>query len=285
MRMKLKSLFKKKKPENKQVKIGDYTLWANAGHPIQDYLKNYPFYSRNLPRLAKYMEVKYPTYSIIDIGANIGDTIALLRTAKVNQQVYLIEGEPSYFKLLQTNLSQFDKALPYLTFLGEETAIQTGAIASAEGTARLDNGAAAAIHIQKLDELAKKEQFEHVKLLKIDTDGFDFKILRGSMDLLKQFKPVLFFEYDADFLEEQNEHGTQTLNALQQLGYHQIIYYDNYGKMLLSTTLDNQLLIDQLYIYMRKREGAFPYYDVCVFHQDDDKLANEIIKQEMAFYN
>lgn len=283
--MKLKNLFKKKKPDTKQVKIGDYTLWANAEHPIQDYLKNYKFYSRNLPRVAKYIEAKYPEYSIIDIGANVGDTLALLRTAKVNQLVYLIEGEPSYFKLMQTNLPQFDKALPYLTFLGEESTVQTGAIASAEGTARLDNDATTAIHIQKLDDLAKNENFENVKLLKIDTDGFDFKILRGSMQLLKQFKPILFFEYDAVYLEEQNEHGTQTLNALQQSGYHKIIYYDNYGKMLLSATLDNQPLMEQLYIYMRKREGAFPYYDVCVFHQDDDALADEIIKKEMAFYN
>lgn len=283
--MKLKNLFKKKKAETKQVRVGNYTLLANAEHPIEDHLKNYKYYSRNLPRIAKYLEMKYSQYSIIDVGANIGDTIALLRTADVDQQVYLIEGEPSYFKLMQTNLPQFNKAKAYLTFLGEESTLQTGAIASADGTARLDKNAATTIHIQKLDELALKEQFEEVKLLKIDTDGFDFKILRGSFDLLTRLKPVLFFEYDAVYLEEQNEDGLQTLYALQQLGYHKAIYYDNYGKMLLSTTLDNRPLAEQLYAYMRKREGAFPYYDVCVFHQDDDELANEVIHQEMKFFS
>jgi FkbM family methyltransferase len=283
--MKLKNFFKKKKAETKQVQVGNYTLWANAEHSIGDHLKHYPYYSRNLPRIAKYLEVKYPQYSIIDVGANIGDTIALLRTAQVDQQVYLIEGEPSYFKLMQANLPQFNKAKAYLTFLGEESTLQTGAIVSAEGTARLDKNAPAVIHIQKLDELALTEQFEEVKLLKIDTDGFDFKILRGSFELLTRFKPVLFFEYDAVYLEEQNEDGLQTLHTLQQLGYHKAVYYDNYGKMLLSTTLDNQPLAEQLYAYMRRREGAFPYYDVCVFHQDDEELADEVIRQEMKFYS
>jgi hypothetical protein len=97
--MKIKDLFRSKKKNTgpKQVQVGNYSLTANAEHPIEHYLKQFKYYSRNLPRIAKHIESKYPTYGIVDVGANIGDTLALLRSGDVNQTLYAIEGEPSYF--------------------------------------------------------------------------------------------------------------------------------------------------------------------------------------------
>ncbi|QKJ31426.1 FkbM family methyltransferase [Mucilaginibacter mali] len=285
LRRRIKEWKKKKRgKETVQLQVGNYKLFANGLHPIQDYLTVFKYYSRNLPRIAKYIEVKYPNYAIVDVGANIGDTIALLRSVDVNQQVYLIEGEPSYFQLLQRNLVQFTKAKSIETFLGEENTVQEGAIESNEGTARVNPNAGKQITIKKLDDVAVENNFDTVKLLKVDTDGFDFKILRGAFDLIRKDKPVLFFEYDAVYLKEQNEHGTQTLTDLHGLGYSKAIYYDNYGKMLISTTLDNQQQLEQLHTYMGNRDAAFPYYDVCLFHADDDALADEVIAKEMAFY-
>ena len=41
--------------------------------------------------------------------------------------------------------------------------------------------------------------------IKIDTDGFDFKVLRGANNTLKTYKPVIFFEWDKIHLQAQNE--------------------------------------------------------------------------------
>ena len=95
---------------------------------------------------------------------------------------------------------------------------------------------------------------------------------------------MIFFEYDAVYLEEQKEHGTVIFQQLHARGYNKLMYYDNYGKLLLSTTTDNKPLIKQLYAYMIKKEGAFPYYDVCAFHGDDDALAEGFISTEMVFF-
>ena len=285
--MGLRKLFKKlkrKRSGNILVRVGRYKLWANADHTIEQHLTNHKYYSRNLPRIAKYMEHKYPQYAIIDVGANIGDTIALLRSEGVNQQVYLIEGEASYYKLLQKNLPQFDGAEAYQTFLGENNSVKQGGVEAARGTAKLNTRTGQTTEIKKLDDLVNEHAFKNVKLLKIDTDGFDFQILRGSFDFIRNHKPVLFFEYDAVYLVEQGEHGTKTLDDLLALGYNKIIYYDNFGKMLLSTTLSNRQLVEQLYIYMSRNDGAFPYFDVCAFHKNDDALADEVIKEEMEFY-
>jgi FkbM family methyltransferase len=284
--MKLKDLFSKKKDPNapKQVRVENYLLWANGEHVIERLLTSHQYYSRNLARLAKYIERKYTTYSIIDVGANIGDTAALVRSAGVNQHIYSIEGEPTYFKMLQTNLEQFENVSAFEAFLGEKDETQTIATEVSLGTARLSQQSNRQIKVQKLSSLVETNHITNIKLLKTDTDGFDLKILRGSFDLLSRDKPVLFFEYDATYLEEQGEHGTAIFEQLQQLGYNKVMYYDNFGKLLICITTNDTTQVNQLYNYMRKQEGAFPYYDVAVFHQQDNQLADWIIEQETEFF-
>jgi len=283
--MKLKNFLKKKKTKaSKQVQVGSFRLTADADHPIQANLDYYKYYSTNLPRIAKYVEAKYPSYSIIDIGANIGDTVALLRTANVNQAVYAIEGEPFYFALLQKNMLQFKDVSIFNSFLGEDSHSAAIATEVTDGTARLNKKSEKAISVKKLDDLAAEAQFENIKLLKIDTDGYDLKILRGSFNLIKTNKPIIFFEYDAAYLEEQGENGTDIFDQLHDIGYNKLIYYDNFGKMLLNITTGDKTLIEQLYAYIHNKESAFPYYDVCAFHSDDDALADEIVAKEMAFF-
>ncbi len=286
--MGLKKIFRTKKilPKEKQVKVGNYKLVANYEHPIEEYLTQFKYYSRNLPRLAKYIESKYPKYSIIDVGANIGDTIALFRSAGVDQLIHSVEGNPVYIELLVHNLSLFKDVELHKTFLSEESKEESIVIDHTNGTANISTGAGEVTTVAKFDDLVAQNKIENIKLLKTDTDGFDFKILRGSFDTIKRDKPVLFFEYDVDYLRQQNEDGLKIFDNLKDFGYNIALYYDNFGKFLLSTEISNTHLLQQLYAYInRKEDSAFPYYDVCLFHENDNDLADFCIKKEMEFYS
>lgn len=288
--MGLRTLLKLKKPKElpkeKNVKVGNYSLLSNYEHPIEDYLTQFKYYSRNLPRIAKYLESKYPRYTIIDVGANIGDTIALFRSEGVEQLIHSIEGDPVYIALLNHNLSLFKGVEVHQTFLGEESKEESIVIDNTRGTANISMGAGLTTTVVKLDDLVAQHNIENIKLLKTDTDGFDFKILRGSINTISRNKPVLFFEYDADYLRQQNDDGLKIFETFKALGYNKALYYDNFGKFLLSTEISNTILLEQLYAYInRKSDCAFPYYDVCLFHQDDNDLADYCIKKEMDFYS
>ncbi|MEJ6981165.1 FkbM family methyltransferase [Pedobacter sp. P351] len=282
---KLKSYLKKNR-HNTSVKINidNYTLIAPATHKIEFYLNKFKHYSRNLGRIAKYIEAKYTTYSILDIGANIGDSVALLRSAGVLQTVHAVEGEPSYYEILEQNITQFSDCVAYNCFLGEHTQQEQLNISADEGTATLRTDSKKLIDVEKLDDFIQHHSLTNVKLLKIDTDGFDLKILRGSFSYLRQLKPVLFFEYDASYIEEQGDDAIKIFDDLAKLGYKKILYYDNFGKFLLSITTKDTLTINQLYDYLPKGESAFFYYDLCIFHEDDDNLADEVIQKEMTFF-
>ncbi len=276
-------MFFRKQRKEKKVAVGKYHLLANVAHPVEAYLTEHKYYSRNFPRIAKYIEKKYQLYSIIDVGANIGDSIALLRSYDVQQKIYAIEGDPIYFDLLQKNISQFKDAAIFKAFLGEESKTENLTNDSSMGTGRL-TASAASIVIEKLDDFVTTNHLTGVKLLKIDTDGFDLKILRGAFQFIEANLPVIFFEYDAVFLEEQHENGVDIFIQLKSRGYATALFYDNYGKFLLSLNIENMVAIEQLYGYMKKREGAFQYFDVCLFHKNDDDIAKDVIEKEMMFF-
>ena len=285
--MGLRKIFKMKKklPAEKEIHIGNYRLLANYEHALDEYLKLYKDYSVNFPRIAKYLEAKYPAFTIIDVGANIADTIALLRCQHVYQPIYAIEGDPVYFRYLQENVRQFDDVSIYQTFLGEHSSTENVNIDNSLGTAKISIGEGDVTHVMMLDDLVSEKEIRNIKLLKIDTDGYDLKILRGSFKTIVQYQPILFFEYDAVFLKEQGEDGLRIFKLLSDMNYNQILYYDNYGRFLLSAEISNEKLLKQLYAYIDQKKGAFPYYDVCVFHRDDDLLAEQIIEKEMEFYS
>ncbi|MDF3077789.1 MAG: methyltransferase, FkbM family [Sphingobacteriaceae bacterium] len=281
---KIYRFFIKAKP-TKVVQIDSFTLTAPRQHQIEHLTKKHKYYSRNLPRIAKYIEEKYPSYNIIDVGANIGDSIALFRLADVHQKVYAFEGEDSFYDLLTQNLPIFKNVEAFKVFLGEETHVEHLAVESQLGTGKLSMGEGRAIQVQKLDDFLKEHPISDIKLLKTDTDGFDFKILRGSRELLARDKPVLFFEYDADYLEALGDDGISFFSELEKLGYSKAFFYDNFGKFLISVAVTQTEIIKQLHAYMRKKEGSFYYYDVCVFHQEDEALSEEVVRKEVRFFH
>jgi FkbM family methyltransferase len=259
-------------------------LKANADHPIEHYLQDYKHYSRNLARIAKLIETTYSKFDIVDVGANIGDTIALIRSAGVDQPIYCVEGEPTYYQLLGENAAQFKNVHLIDCFVGEVSGPANFSINSSEGTAKLDTSNPLAVELKTLDEIVQREKIDQLKLLKIDTDGFDLKVIRGGWQTISKQRPVIFFEYDAILLKEQGDDGLKIFDELAAQGYDTSLFYDNYGKLLLSTTLSESGLIHQLHHYISSKDAAFQYFDICAFHRQDTELAQLVKEKEAAFF-
>lgn len=280
--------------KRKKIRIGSFDLIANQAHQIENHLKQYSEYSRNLPRIATIVNEKWTNYNIIDVGANIGDTVALLRSESIDNKIYCIEPVKDYFDLLKHNTQQFlnIKLFNYWLsefndhkLIGSELNESTKTALNVEiksGTARQKtSGEATKFNVITLSQLVSNESITNVKLLKIDTDGYDFKIIRGGLDFIKSQKPILFFEYDAFYLTESNDDGWLTLALLRDTAnYEQALYYDNFGRFLCSFSLKNERQAKQLLRYIKNYSGAFPYFDVCLFHEDDADLAEKTIEME-----
>lgn len=270
-----------------RITIGQFDLYAHRDHPIGRYMREQPNYGKNLPRIVGKMIEKYPNLAVVDIGANIGDTVALIRS-QVDCPIICIEGDDFYFNLLKKNIAAIPDVHSFKYFLADRNGVVRSASERSRGTYSIAGGKRdMEITTITLDNFfqSNPQYREQAKVLKIDTDGYDTKIIRGGMEYIKKMHPVIFFELDRFLLSRADENGPDTLSQLKNIGYTRAIFYDNNGRFLLDANLADEKLIRELYQYTYRKSGAFPYYDVSVFHREDDDIAEAVITEETANLN
>jgi len=260
---------------------GERTFKIPFSHDLPFILNAYPRYASNLGRLAKYVQEEYKDLTFIDVGANIGDSVFILK-AKAEFPILCIEGDDYFFKILQNNISQFSNVFSEKAYVGQETQEINKEALRENGTAYLVSSTKN-ISVISLSSLSKKyPNFSSSKMLKIDTDGFDGFVIRGAIDFLKVAKPIIFFEYDPYLLSQQNDDGLSIFKSLRAIGYGAIIIYDNFGEYMLSLHLEQTQILEEIHYYLLGRNSLF-YADICAFHIEDFDLFEKVRALELDF--
>jgi FkbM family methyltransferase len=260
--------------------IKGYQLKLPLSHALPLVLQYYPDYANNLARLAGCIHTKYPDLKIIDIGANIGDSVFIIRN-KVSCPILCIEGDPVFFKILQINTADCKDVVIKQVFIGDDDVIANKELVVVSGTAHFIDSSNSTEFKKLSSTLHEESQFSQAKLLKIDTDGFDLAIIRGSIDFIESAKPILFFEYDPFFLRNQKEDGILIFSLLQNLGYHSIVIYDNFGRYLISLPLTETNQIADMHGYLLNRLGDY-YYDICAVQAADLEIIQQLREIELS---
>ena len=272
-------------------KLQSSKINAHLSHQLPFILKHHPYYSSNLGRVASYVSQKYSHSKIIDIGANIGDSVAILR-GYVSSPILCVEGHPPFLELLVKNTAQFQDVAIAVNYLGDTTESLPMQLEGIGGTAHLSS-TVNAFHTKSSDQLsivtldhllATHSEFLDSKLIKIDTDGFDGKIIRGAQGILQRSKPVIFFEYDPHFLTQQGDDGLSIFRMLQTIGYSGVIIYDNVGKLLLTLPKIDLDRLQEIHSYFSNR-NSYLYCDICIFHSDDQDLYTKARQSELEFFH
>jgi hypothetical protein len=118
-----------------------------------------------------------------------------------------------------------------------------------------------------LDNVVFRENFEP-NVLKIDTDGFDLKVLRGSRQILERYNPVIFFEWYGRGLRKLGENPETIFEYLNELGYEECVLFDNYGTIISTLKTCDKVNIKLMMEYSCNVEKQIYYYDVLLFHKD-----------------
>jgi FkbM family methyltransferase len=267
----------------KYAQIGEYRLRLGANSHWPSYRRSFHLYDTALAQIASVLRAKYPALHAIDIGANFGDTAAVIRES-AEIPVLCIEGDPVLLPLLKENAAR----------LGPGVVIEPSFVGPNGTAANLDLAddlgrntclieaidAEGSVKLRELQTiLADHPEFGDAKLLKIDTEGFDFDIIRQSLGFIQRSKPVVFFEYAPHFRPGEPGCGLETIQALVNVGYSDFIYYDNFGNFLLHCDSSNQIMFSDLdeYLASNRRHGvAVFYFDICALHKEDADLLSNI---------
>jgi FkbM family methyltransferase len=261
---------------NVVFKYHQFSLKIPFSHDLPLNMKMFPTYNVNLGKVTKIVHQKYPDLKVIDVGANIGDSVAVMHHEAVVPTL-CIEGNPKFLKLLGENAKQFKDIEIEASFVGEKSVKVNPQ--NNLGTAFLEESSDGIMVHTMQEVIAKHPKFASAKLLKIDTDGFDNIIIRASKELLLNAKPVIFFEYDPFYLAKQNEKGLDIFDFLEALNYASAMVFDNFGFYLTTVSLSNKNLLKDLHHYFN-RSGSM-YMDMVILHKTDEDLVLQI----ETFYN
>jgi FkbM family methyltransferase len=270
-----------------ETKVGRFVIQVPGINPAFSYFETNQEFVSQLGRLTSLVRKKYPAMAAIDIGANVGDTACIIKTAE-DVPLLCVEGDDKSFEFLQKNLAQFQNATAHKLFLGEKTDTISASLACAGFNTTILPGLASAsasksIKLMKFDDfIVTQPGWENYKLMKIDTEGFDCAILRGSKKFIRQVSPVIFFEYNRQSMELIGESGIDTLFQLAELGYSRIMFHDDRGRFVGTTTLSDRETIRDWHDYADGKNSEIYYLDITVFHEHDTDLALEYLAAERA---
>lgn len=249
---------------NKDIlyQIGSVKLRLPENHSLLLYQKNHKLYDRFLPHLAKYLNQEK---LLIDIGANVGDTtIAMIQNC--NNPIFSIEPSELFYSYLKRNIKNL--SFPYRkrvkcinNFIG--TGDLKGEFVHTGGTASVTTASnSELIDYKTLDSIIEDDS--DVELIKVDTDGYDFDVLKSSENILVKSEPILFWENQ--MFEKFQIKGFEDLyDLLQKIGYRYIYIFDNFGNLIIEESDFKTLKKINSYVLSMERNQStrtFFYTDI-----------------------
>jgi len=259
---------------------------------------NNPEWSMSLGRVASLVSSKYPNSVFFDIGANIGDTCAIIRGNGVKNKIYAIEGVPCFYETLSLNADILGNIYPINKFLSYDTSeksVQLKVLDSGNGRVYLNpdlygddasESFTSEIETIKLSKLISNLSLSQpIKFLKTDIESMDMPVLKASLDVIKSHLPVIFFECHIANAHE-SEHNIAFLdfiNEFRDLGYVKMFYWDCSNEYRYCFDLsDSEIMRDFDAIY-RNRMGL-KYADICLVHANDIEMAENLRAGERKYF-
>jgi FkbM family methyltransferase len=215
---------------NQKIYIENKKILLPPGHLLSLYQSIYPEYDKFLPKVISKIK---DDESIIDIGANIGDTLFRLINKNAKPYYYCIEADNFFFDYLQKNKKLLDLNLQNKVTLIKELVgdqLRGNLSKSTTGTKSLIQSNFG-IKSRKLDDIITSFNIKKIRLIKVDVDGYDFNILFSAINEITKNKPDIFFEYMP--LDESGKKSyLKLIKKLNEIGYSNWTLLDNYGNVI-----------------------------------------------------
>jgi len=154
--------------------------------------------------------------TVIDIGAFIGDqTFAYAKKVGGFGKVIAFEPNPTAFECLEHNMFDFDNV-----------ELRNEGVSDTKGNIKLTDVAtnAGMTYAEKAKKGIKCVTIDSLKLnklnfIKIDAEGFEHNILKGAIETIKKFKPIMVIEINNHALLRNGTSNNDVYIFLSELGY------------------------------------------------------------------
>ena len=174
---------------------------------------------------------------VIEVGANIGGSLVPRAAEHPGLRFHCVEPVPEFFDVLATNVQSY--APPNVTLYNE--AVGAGdresiriytQLGTAGAVAAYDNHASVGAVDLRASTIDRLFPGLNVRLVKIDTDGFEHAILTGGRSVLTRCRPLIFMEFHVSLMRKAGTAPEGTIELLRDLGYADATIWTNEGALL-----------------------------------------------------
>ena len=237
-------IFNLKKLKLYKTTTGNYYLPQFA---LKDMIRNEIIDNKIFDKKVYETAIKYIKEDtiVLDVGANFGQLSVLLSKYKKNVEVYSFEASKYIFEILKKNV-QINNAnvRSFHNLVGnytkQELLIKKSNISKFNtygsnmiekiDTENTNNPNVEKINSIRIDDLSFNKK---ISLMKIDVQGYDLEVLRGSKGtILKQRMPIIF-EYEEDFAKDFNYTFKSFENFIDEINYKISIQIDGSNYLIL----------------------------------------------------
>jgi FkbM family methyltransferase len=196
--------------------------------------------------------------TLFDVGANLGQTAFAVAEFFPNCRVYCFEPVPSTFDELKLRTKTFPKIVPVRSALAD----RQGSLSMLAQPLSLTNRVMqppdfaenklqmVEVRVDTVDAFCKENSIQRIGLLKIDTEGYELKVLAGARRMLST-GAVDYILAECDFLPRPSEpHGyfADIFNHLREFNFNVVAFYNGgvddlgwvWGDVLFRKVLDDK---------------------------------------------
>lgn len=274
------------------ARLYGHTLAMPAEHPLATTLTRFPQYNLPLGLAVKVISALSNDDSIIpviDVGANIGETIAIIEQHCPKRCTYLcIEPDQDIAELCRLNHSDNRRVEVKQCFIGEDEG--SAVVLCDDGRANPSTHLAIEKHCQngkscgelvRLDTAAGTfaEANGCLGLIKVDTEGYDFAVLRSAPNLLTRYTPDVYFEWYPKLLIGLNDAVWSGFEYLATFGYRHFVFFTSRGDYYCKVSNPDRVFLDSL-SSVALSNSAIGYFDV--FASARLEVCDELVKTSIA---
>lgn len=265
----------KLKSKERFYKINNYEIILPPEHCLDTYQKQFNRYDKFLPEFSKYITDGV----IIDIGANVGDTLYGIFQPTATTKYICIEPEPYFFSYLKKNTQRLPPSeQKRITLLNIAISMEDKILSFSreKGTARQNKKGTLDIHAKSIDCIVEELSFpiEEYKLIKIDTDGYDYDCILSGKHFFLKTSAAIFWENDFSSTGTFQKY-LEAVKLLLNCGYTKFYIFDNYGDFITTTTGKDILYLLK---YQLKSVTNIYYFDILACKNNNINFIDSVIE-------
>lgn len=249
-------------------------------HRLPDYAGPGSPYGQNLVELARLLAQVAPPLTVLDVGANVGDSALQILNAAPGR-VLCIEADTYYLEFLHRNVDADDRITVVESLLAVDQATAATTAVRGGGTTRFvrGSGSDAMASITPAALRDTHPDFADLRLVKSDTDGYDVALVPAIAEAWSAARPLLFFEYDPYLTRIAGYDPSAVWERLEALGYRKAWVWTQsgivVGRMTSAEASERSRALDD---FPRRRPNRRSYWDVAMAHEEDS-AGGEVLDQ------